>query len=252
MQERSDARPRLVVISHGDFQGQVLPVGSGVQVIGRGGSADVRVAHPALSREHAILQWDGRTATIADAGSTNGTAVNGQMVLADQRRVLRRHDRIRLGDFELRYEDGPEDRTAEIPLTRLGNRIDGDNYGDIYQAGRDVNHAWQVHNDYHQEDEWDELIAGRGLGRLMMIVGLIVCLGGFGGWAAIILSGFSNSDPSHDPFSAQVLGLPAVPIAFGAFVVGGIIAGLGRTMSRAARQREEARVAASTPPHVRI
>lgn len=49
-------------------------------VLGRGPDADVRVAHPEVSRTHAVVWRQGATAWISDAGSANGTSVNGVRV----------------------------------------------------------------------------------------------------------------------------------------------------------------------------
>src|SRR5436190_9784090 len=145
MEAWTDDGPRLVVIGGEDLNGRVIPLRTGVQVLGRAQTADVMVAHPDLSREHALLQWDGRTASIADAGSTNGTAVNGELI--DGRRVLRRGDVVRLGRLQLRFEDASWAKTRPMPPVRLDNQIGRDNYGDVLQAGRDVNaHSWNVEN----------------------------------------------------------------------------------------------------------
>jgi serine/threonine protein kinase len=48
--------------------------------IGRDGDLSIRDAH--LSREHAVIDWDGKAFTIADLGSTNGTYVNGRQLRA--------------------------------------------------------------------------------------------------------------------------------------------------------------------------
>jgi hypothetical protein len=242
MQYGSDVGARLVVTSKGELEGLVVPLRAGVQVIGRGDSADARVAHPALSRQHAYVQWDGETATIADAGSTNGTIVNGERLGSEQRRVLRAADTVRLGTLELRFEAGWDDNTAEIPVARLENRIVGNNYGDVVQAGRDLTFSeWQVNNRFGPSDELEELFLGRGAGRVLMILGLIVALAGFVGWMAVIFSGAGNTNPNQisDPFQTHILGVPAPAVAFGAFLFGGVLAGIGRGMSRAARRREE-------------
>jgi FHA domain len=242
--------PRLVVIGPGQDEGRVLPLQRGIQSIGRGDKATIRIAHPEVSREHAFLQWDGRTATIADNGSTNGTSVNGRPVSG--RQVLNSDDIVSLGYLELRYDGGRSGDsgpgrgyagdTEQMSALRLDNRVGRDNYGHIVQAGRDVSYdEWHVENRLQVDDPWDEMFTGAGVGRALMVLGLIVALAGFGGWAALIFSGISGNDPSFDPFARHFLGLPVAPIAFGAFLLGGVIAGVGRGMSRAARSRQEHR-----------
>jgi pSer/pThr/pTyr-binding forkhead associated (FHA) protein len=46
-------------------------------VIGRSPAADFVVADRTVSSRHAVLDYDGRAWTLRDAGSLNGTYVNG-------------------------------------------------------------------------------------------------------------------------------------------------------------------------------
>ncbi len=46
-------------------------------LVGRGEEADIRVAHPEVSRRHAVLFREGGRAWVHDLGSANGTRVNG-------------------------------------------------------------------------------------------------------------------------------------------------------------------------------
>jgi Protein of unknown function (DUF3662)/FHA domain len=52
----------------------------GATVVGRGQDAQFRLPDTGVSRRHLEITWDGRTATLADLGSTNGTTVNGTPV----------------------------------------------------------------------------------------------------------------------------------------------------------------------------
>lgn len=45
--------------------------------VGRDASADIQVNDSGLSRQHFVIIWDGRNATIEDLGSTNGTKIAG-------------------------------------------------------------------------------------------------------------------------------------------------------------------------------
>ena len=89
-------------------------------------------------------------------------------------------------------------------------------------------------NDY---DPGDEIIIGQGPGRVLAVLGLLIGLAGFGGWIYFIFTGFGGGD---DFLEFELLpGVPFAPVAFGAFVVGGIVYGLGASMSKAARQQAQ-------------
>ncbi len=47
-------------------------------VVGRGSDSDVRITDNAASRKHLEIIWNGRSGTIRDMGSTNGSKFNGQ------------------------------------------------------------------------------------------------------------------------------------------------------------------------------
>ena len=87
----------------------------------------------------------------------------------------------------------------------------------------------------------DELFKGRGFGRLLMAIGLLIALAGFAGWMYLIFSGFTGSDGNQIPdlFEAELFGLPAAMVAFGSFALGGIVAAIGKGMSKAAREHAE-------------
>jgi len=90
-------------------------------------------------------------------------------------------------------------------------------------------------NDY---DPGDELVVGQGSGRLLATLGLLVALTGFGGWMYLIFTGFGGE--FNGPLDLELLpGIPLAPVAFGAILVGGVLYGLGTSISKAARKRVE-------------
>ncbi|MGB7338428.1 MAG: FHA domain-containing protein [Phototrophicaceae bacterium] len=52
-----------------------------------------------VSREHAIIKFDGKSYTITDLGSTNGTYLNNKKLTAHQPYRLEQADQIRFGHF---------------------------------------------------------------------------------------------------------------------------------------------------------
>jgi S-DNA-T family DNA segregation ATPase FtsK/SpoIIIE len=91
---------RIVVVD-GPGAGAVVDVGAGQLVIGRE-SGDLRLDDAELSRRHAVIELRGADTWIADAGSTNGTFVNGARVTTPRR--LSEGDVIRVGQTDFRVE----------------------------------------------------------------------------------------------------------------------------------------------------
>ena len=238
MPQASQQSPRLTVASEGPLQGKSYPLQLGNQLVGRGGDADVVIDSPNLSRRHAYLSWDGQRLEIQDAGSTNGTSVDGEWI--DASRALRGGELLGLGDVVLRVDAPVSDATIQLPMPRREVQFRsefGTNYGQISQAARDVNVRNWSETHYEQENPMEELFRGRGAGRVLLVLGLIIALSGFAVWMSLIFSGF-NGDANTNPFDKHVFGLPIAPVAFGAFALGGLIAGIGGTMSKVARTRE--------------
>lgn len=61
-----------------------------------------RAAEKGVSRRHAIIMRRDTALNIADKGTPNGTFLNGQRLVANQPRVLRDGDEVRLGHLVLR------------------------------------------------------------------------------------------------------------------------------------------------------
>jgi Ca-activated chloride channel family protein len=74
-------------------------------VIGRTESADICVASSQVSRRHAEVFANAGDYWVADLGSTNPTIVNGQ-ALGRAPHKLAPGDVIKVGEVELRYEEG--------------------------------------------------------------------------------------------------------------------------------------------------
>lgn len=75
----------------------------GVTLIGREGEAALDLASEStVSRRHAQIERVGDNVTLSDAGSTNGTYVNGQKLTCPQ--VLRHGDTVQFGSVQFQFE----------------------------------------------------------------------------------------------------------------------------------------------------
>jgi diguanylate cyclase (GGDEF)-like protein len=124
----------LIVIAHPEARA----VGSRIRIppiasvtIGRGESADLRLTgSPSVSRHHATFRFNERTIDIEDAGSRNGTFVNGRRI--EGRVELISGDRIQVGgvhckflrelDVEAAYHDALLELATRDGLTGAHNR----------------------------------------------------------------------------------------------------------------------------------
>jgi pSer/pThr/pTyr-binding forkhead associated (FHA) protein len=73
----------------------ILPLQPRV-VIGRSPRADFTVADQSVSSTHALLTYDGEAWTLEDAGSTNGTFLNGWRVTDSI--LVRAGDELTIGE----------------------------------------------------------------------------------------------------------------------------------------------------------
>jgi DNA-binding winged helix-turn-helix (wHTH) protein len=86
----------------------------GVNIIGRGEDATVRIDSAGVSRCHARIRVAGGEATLEDAGSKNGTYLNGVRVTAPA--PLANGNEIRIGSVVLTFAIAtPTSPTATVP-----------------------------------------------------------------------------------------------------------------------------------------
>jgi pSer/pThr/pTyr-binding forkhead associated (FHA) protein len=75
-------------------------------LIGRAAAADVRLPHPAVSEQHAVLRLEGNGYVIVDEGATNGTRVNGVRLVPGRAKALRTGDVLEFAPFALVFHAG--------------------------------------------------------------------------------------------------------------------------------------------------
>ena len=96
----------LLVVRKGPEVGERFYLDRPSVSIGRDPSADIFLNDITVSREHATLRVTGDEVSIADAGSLNGTYVNGVSV---DRAVLRNGDALQVGRFQMIFLAGGEE-----------------------------------------------------------------------------------------------------------------------------------------------
>jgi len=101
----------------GSHPGGEVPLGQEREVtIGRSGGLDVVIGDDRVSRRHARLWLRGGEVLLQDAGSTNGTFVNGEKV---DRAQLKRGDRIHIGGNVLELVRVTRARAAALSLAEV-------------------------------------------------------------------------------------------------------------------------------------
>jgi pSer/pThr/pTyr-binding forkhead associated (FHA) protein len=104
MQEFLDHYVAKVMLVSGPDAGAGFAIDRERVIVGRGPGVDRAFDDPAMSRQHAAIEFSGTGFRIRDLGSTNGTVVNGAAV---QTAELRHGDRFEIGGrvFALAVEE---------------------------------------------------------------------------------------------------------------------------------------------------
>ena len=119
---------QLLIVQTLDGEHRVFELYGEDVLIGRERGRDLQLAHASVSREHAHMSWRNGGYSIRDAGSHNGTYINGERVSGEC--GLASGDTIRLGHFELIYIEGA--------VPERFQRLDIHNIPRWYAVGTDV------------------------------------------------------------------------------------------------------------------
>lgn len=228
--------PRLVALD-GPMAHVAWTIPVGVSTIGRDAETGIVVQHDSVSRRHASLHRDGGRVTLGDLGSTNGTWINGHPVHG--REELHPGDTIRVGHVSLAYVADPAPPASGYRFDTVYGAVHAGE-GDQYLHDQRSYH-YTSSNDY---DPWDEAFTGTGPGRVLTVLGGLIALAGFGLvlYFFYVVFGADISDPAgQSPFAVRLGGAPVIALGFGGFLAGGVLAGIGSGMSKAARKRSERR-----------
>jgi len=159
------------------------------------------------------------------------------------------HGQSNIGRGGRNYQDNSRHHHVD---NRGGHYVGGNHhdYRAFDQRAYDQRAYYQDEN-YHIDvgppDPFDSMFSGRGVGRLLCALGLIIAFAGFGGWMWLIFSPMmADTGPGQipdNPFSIELMpGVPMGPVAFGAAAFGGILAAIGASMAKAARRRHDEKV----------
>ncbi|MBM3151739.1 MAG: FHA domain-containing protein [Chloroflexi bacterium] len=99
-----------------DPNGQEHHLSEPSATIGRSVECDIVISSKGVSREHARLKKEGRRWFAEDLGSTNGTFLNGERIMAPI--DLRDGDSVLVGDIPFTFHD-PDSTVRENPLPSL-------------------------------------------------------------------------------------------------------------------------------------
>jgi S-DNA-T family DNA segregation ATPase FtsK/SpoIIIE len=117
----SAARVELA-IGGGPCAGERFELGDGVHRLGRDAGMEIAIADPSISRHHLDLRVGESGVSVADAGSSNGTALNGRALERGGFVTLRERDELELGRTLLRLH--PLEGAPGHGLTQRDGRLD--------------------------------------------------------------------------------------------------------------------------------
>lgn len=100
---RSDPRDACLIVIYGEDLGRRIPLGMEPTVIGRSSKCEVQIDQESVSRNHCRISFNGKTYSIRDLGSTNGTYVNDELV---DEINLRDGDQIKVGRTIVKFITG--------------------------------------------------------------------------------------------------------------------------------------------------
>jgi hypothetical protein len=110
-----------LIIQSGTGMGTEFPLEKSELFLGRDLTSDLVINDPEVSRRHLRLVLDGATYRIEDLGSTNGTFIHGQRLIASA--LLKPGEVITLGEkIVLRYEVTSSDPNATVVVQRTAGQ----------------------------------------------------------------------------------------------------------------------------------
>jgi hypothetical protein len=72
-------------------------------VLGRSGETDVSIPEYSISKRHCFFEFEVDGIKLTDCGSTNGTIVDGERIVAGEQRIIKDGSQISLGRFAFAF-----------------------------------------------------------------------------------------------------------------------------------------------------
>lgn len=94
----------MVRILNGQQAGTMFQLKAGANVIGRAPNCDIKILNPSISKEHATIEIYDNKVIVSDAGSRNGTFVNGVQI---KKHRLQPGDKISLHETVIEIFEAP-------------------------------------------------------------------------------------------------------------------------------------------------
>lgn len=110
-----------LVIFKSDGSSREIPVSPGRYVIGRKPNAGLRIPLPSVSRDHCELVHDGRTLSVRDLGSSNGTFKNQERI---KQATLGAGDRLGVGAVVLTIQIDGKPSAISRPVASADDEDD--------------------------------------------------------------------------------------------------------------------------------
>ena len=93
----------VLVVRKGPQPGERFFVDRAKLTIGRDPESDIFLNDMTVSRTHAVIECEGNVVTVKDAGSLNGTYLNGEIV---ESATLANGDVLQIGTFQMLFLSG--------------------------------------------------------------------------------------------------------------------------------------------------
>ncbi len=111
------AIPKFIVLSE-QLRGRMFELNQDEITIGRSDDRTITLKDPTVSTLHCKITRNGDRLVIVDAGSTNGTRINGEPLTGEYE--LQNGDTVKIGAFDLLYDSEDKTMTMSIQKTQTG------------------------------------------------------------------------------------------------------------------------------------